>query len=202
MADGRGRLSSLDLLPDEAQDDILWALGQLNARARTQADILFELNDRLAVKGLGPISKSAFNRQSTKLAARTRRISERQAIYASIAPQLTPEHVGRTDLVLGEFLKTLIDEVIDEGDLGARGAMELAKAFHHTVSALKVSADHKSKLMQEATAKAAKAVDAVADAAQAAGAPGISAVDRAALHRRIREEIYGQFTPEPKADGP
>jgi Protein of unknown function (DUF3486) len=162
MADGRGRLSSLDLLPDEAGDDILWALGQLNERRRTQADILFELNDRLAVKGLGPISKSAFNRQSTKIAARTRRIAERQAIYAAIAPQLTPEHVGRTDLVLGEFLKTLIDEIIDEGELGSRGAMELARAFHATVSALKVSADHKQKLMQEAATKAAAAVDNVA----------------------------------------
>ena len=80
MAEGRGRLSSIDLLPEEAQDDILWALGELNQRQRTQADILFELNDRLEAKGFEAISKSAFNRNSTKLAARSRRIAERQQI--------------------------------------------------------------------------------------------------------------------------
>lgn len=29
---GRGRLSSLDLIPDEGRDDILWALEELNRR--------------------------------------------------------------------------------------------------------------------------------------------------------------------------
>jgi hypothetical protein len=201
MADGRGRLSSLDLLPEEAQDDILWALARLNERQRTQADILFELNDRLAVKGLGPISRSAFNRQSMKMAARARRLAERQAIYAGLAEKLTPESVAQTDLVLGEFLKTAIDELLDGDELGSRGTMELARAFQATVGALKTSADHKAKLMQDAAAKAVKAVDAVADAARAAGNPGIAAVDRAELHRRIREEIYGQFGP-PSDDRP
>lgn len=46
MAEKRGQLSSLDLLPDEAQDDLVWAIGELNRRQRTQTDILFEFNDR------------------------------------------------------------------------------------------------------------------------------------------------------------
>lgn len=188
MAEGRGRLSSIDMLPEEAQDDILWALGELNKRERTQADILFEFNDRLAVKGLGPISRSVFNRQSTKLAARSRRIQERQAIYSAIAPSLTPEKVADTDLVLAEFLKTLIDELLDDATLGAKGAHDLAKAFHHTVSALKVSGDHKAALLKEAKAKAVKAVDAVeGEVAKAGGTVGPEVL------KKIRQDIYGIF---------
>ena len=94
MADGRGRLSSIDLLPDEAQDDIVWAMAELNQRKRSQADILFELNDRLAVKGCEAISKSAFNRKSMRVAAYSRRINESRALFEGIAPQFTPDKVG------------------------------------------------------------------------------------------------------------
>lgn len=159
---GRGRLSSIDLLPEEAQDDILWALGELNQRQRTQTDILGELNDRLAAKGLETISRSAFNRQSMKLAARSRRLAERQSIYATIAPKLTPESVSQTDLVLGEFLKTLIDELLDSADLAPKGVADLAKAFNLTVNAAKVSADHKARLMKEMAVKAETAIAQVA----------------------------------------
>lgn len=48
----RRRLSSIDMLPEEAADDIVWATQQLAQRTRTQQDILFELNDRLEAKGI------------------------------------------------------------------------------------------------------------------------------------------------------
>ena len=64
----RGRLSSLDLSPEEGHDDIVWAMAQLNERKRSQEDIRFELNDRLAVKGIDAISKSAFNRRAVRIA--------------------------------------------------------------------------------------------------------------------------------------
>jgi hypothetical protein len=166
MADrreGRGQLSSIDLLPDEAQDVVLWALEELNARKRTQADILFEMNDQLEARGLQTISRSAFNRYSVRMAARSRRIIERQQIYAGIAPRLTPERVAETDLVLGEFLKTIIDEALEAPEaLSARNAHDLAKAFEHVVKAMKTSAEHKAQLMAEMKTAATRAVDAVA----------------------------------------
>ena len=78
MAQNRRVLDSLDLLPPECEDDVVWALARLNERQRTQADILFELNDRLAVKGQGPISKSAFSRRSVRLKRRRDRLAERR----------------------------------------------------------------------------------------------------------------------------
>ncbi len=59
---GRGRLSSLDLLPEEARDDLIWAIGELKKRERPQADIHFEFNDRLEARASRRFA-SAFNRR-------------------------------------------------------------------------------------------------------------------------------------------
>lgn len=161
--DGRGKLSSLELMPDEAGDDIRWALGELNKRQRTQADILFELNDRLAVVGLGPVSKSAFNRASMRLSVKTRRMVERKEIYAGVAEHLTPGEVAKNDLILGEFLKTLIDELLD-GDVSTKGAMELARAYRDVVAGQHQSARAESEAEAKLAKRTAAAIDAVAKA--------------------------------------
>ena len=64
---GRGRLSSLDLLPVDAEADVIWAMGELRARKRLQIDILDSFNLRLTTKGLGPISASAFGRAAMRV---------------------------------------------------------------------------------------------------------------------------------------
>lgn len=185
---GRGRLSSLEQLPEEAQDDVIWAIGQLNERRRSQADILFELNDRLEVKGVGPVSRSAFNRRAMRLAKRSAQLEERRYIYAGIAEKLTPEEVSKADIVLGEFLKTLIDELLDGEGLDSKNAMELAKAYKETVVAQRHSAEHRRKLEAEAQAKITKAVDAVAGEIAKTGT-----TDGAEVLRKIREDVYGIF---------
>jgi len=186
---GRGRLDSLELLPEEAQDDVIWAVGQLNERRRTTADILFELNDRLEVKGIGPISKSAFYRRSARLAKRVMQLEERRYVYAGIAEKLTPEEIGRNDVVLGEFLKLLIDNLMDKDEIDTKGAMELARAYKDTVVAQRHSAEHRRKGEEEAKAKLLKAVDAAAAAADGTS----QKQDGMAVIKKIREEIYGIF---------
>lgn len=167
---GRGRLSSLDLLPDEAQDDLIWAMGELNARQRTQADILFELNDRLAAKGIDPISASAFNRKSMRLAKRTKQLEERRHLYAGIAEKLTPEKIAGDDLILGEFLKTLIDDLLEGDGLSPKNAMELARAYQSVVMAQGKSAETRRVLEEEAKRKIAEAVEKVTDVVKKSGA--------------------------------
>lgn len=186
---GRGRLDSLELLPDEAQDDVIWAVGQLNERRRTTADILFELNDRLEVKGIPPISKSAFYRRSARLAKRVMQLEERRYIYAGVAEKLTPEEIGRNDLILGEFLKSLIDELSDQEGIGSKGAMELARAYKDTIVAQRHSAEHRRKAEEDAKTKLLKAVDAATGAVDATG----EKPDGMAVIKKIREEIYGIF---------
>lgn len=157
-------LGSLDLLPEECQDDVVWALGELNQRKRTQADILFELNDRLAVKGQGPISPSAFSRRSVRLKRRADRLSERDALYAGVIKQINADKMAEQDIILGELLKTAIDELIDDVK-SAEDIKELASAYRQTVSAQHVSANLKAKADAAAQKKleaAAVAVDEVA----------------------------------------
>lgn len=187
---GRGRLSSLDLLPEEAQDDLVWALGELNQRQRTQADILFELNDRLEAKGIEPISRSAFNRRATRLARRTAQLEERRYVYAGIAERLTPEEVSKSDLVLGEFLKVLIDELLDGSELTSKSAMELARAYKETVLAQRHSAAERRKAEEDAKKKIGQAIDQIERSLPDAAATP----DGKEIIRKIREDIYGIYT--------
>jgi len=188
VGEGRGRLSSLDLLPEEAADDIVWACQQLAERRRTQADILVELNDRLGGKGLPPISRSAFSRKSIRISAMQRRLAEAREMFAGLSGQLQAKDVDDNTIALGEFIKTLILELVDDqaGDKTPKQAMELARAYHATIAGQKISADRRKMLETAARDKAIAAVDAVA------GAAGAS-TDRAEIIRKIREDIYGIF---------
>jgi len=184
-------LSSLELLPAEAEEDRLWALAQLNEFKRTQQDILVEFNTRLADKGIGPISRSAFSRTSMRLAKRARLLAERTAVYAGIAPKLKPEVIGESDIVLGEFLKTLIDELMDsEGGLDTKNALELAKAYKEIIvgqrhslemraRAEKISAEKLAQAEKEANEKLGAIVGHVANEL------GISSERAADLRRKL-----------------
>lgn len=188
MTSGRGRLSAIDMLPEEAEADIVWAARELAARKRTQADILFELNDRLAVIGCGPISKSAFNRRAVRLAAAQRRMADARAMFEGISEEFSPQNVDENTIILGEFIKTLIIELVDDGagDKTPKEAMELARAFHHTVQAQKVSADRRRQLEADAKARLEKAVEQVTEEVGKAG----HAIDAATVLSKIRE-AYG-----------
>lgn len=158
--DGRGRLASIDLVPEEAQDDIAWAMGELNKRSRTQADILFELNDRLAAKGVDPVSKSAFNRRAVRVANAARRLAESRALFEGIAPQFTPERIDETNIVIGELIKMLIAEMLDS-DASAftpKNSMEMARAYLATIQGQKLSAERRTKLAAEFEKKAGEAI--------------------------------------------
>lgn len=178
---GRGRLSSIDLLPEEAQEDVLWAVGELNKRQRTANEILFDLNDRLAVKDIDPISSSAFNRKSIKLAAMSNRLNEARHIFQGLAPQFTAEKVDEHTLVLGKFIKLLIFELVqaDGTEIGSKGAMELARAHLAVIQGQKISSERRIRLEADFKAGAAEAIDKVTKAR------GVSAEVTAELRREL-----------------
>jgi hypothetical protein len=169
MARGPGRLSSLDLLPPEARDDVQWAQGEIIARNRTQADILFELNDRLCAKGLEEftISKSAFSRWAINRWLAEQRNLETRIVLGAFNKNSTPAEVDETNVALAEFLKTLMAEVMSARageDFTAKEAMELSRGYLAVVQAQKISLERKRKAIEEFTQKAGEAVDAVARA--------------------------------------
>lgn len=162
---GRGRLSTLDQLPDEAGEDVVWAVAQLNARKLTQDEIRFEFNDRLAKKGIDEISRSAFNRSSMKLAAMSSRLNEARQLFEGLAPEFTAEKVDQNTLVLGEFIKLLVFELTqnDGNAIGPKGAMELAKAHLAVIQGQRISSDRRAMLETKFKAEAVKAIDRVAE---------------------------------------
>ncbi len=155
-------LSSLDLVPEDAQDEIVWAMGELNARRRSQADILFELNDRLAVRGVDPISKSAFSRAAVRAEKSRRAMAERNALIAAIAPMATPDKVREADLVIGELLKMLVAAILEKDDLTSEDAFNLAQAHLKSIQAQEKSTELKKAAEAEFAAKLGAAAEKVA----------------------------------------
>ncbi|MEH3120221.1 MAG: DUF3486 family protein [Methylorubrum populi] len=164
---GRGRLTAFDLLPEEAEDDVVWAMRELAQRKRTQEDIRVELNARLAAKGIEGIKSTAFNKRAMRVAAAQRRIHNTKALYESMADDLEPADIGRSTMHLGEFLKTLITELVEDGagNKSPKQAMELSRAYQSIVMAQKTSTEHRQKLEAEVAARLAKAAGKALDAA-------------------------------------
>lgn len=181
----RGRLSSIDMLPDEARSDVQWAIDQLNARKRTAESIRLELNERLLALGCDPIQKSSFNRYSLHLAAHGAAMLQMRQAAATFAERMDEEPDGDVGLLLIETIKSLVYSVMmaqQEGDtpdmkmlLAAANAMqklEFARSANHKTAALK-----REKFVNDAA-------DAVEKAAKEAG---LSA-ERAA---QIRRDVLG-----------
>jgi len=113
MANGkRGRLSSIDTLPEEADDDVRWAIEELKTRKRTAEDIREEFNNRLLGLGCNPVSKSAFNRYSLHIARHGRAMQEVRDVAALIAERIDEEPDGDVGLLLAETIKTMIYDVM------------------------------------------------------------------------------------------
>lgn len=157
---GRGRLSSIDLLPEDAADDVLWACQELYLNKRTQDEIRDDFNARLVAKGLDPISRSAFSRKAMRLSGAQRRMRDGRAMFEGLASEFTAQDVDQNTIVLGEFIKTLIQELVDDqsGLKDPKQAKELAQAYQATVSAQKISTDRRQKLENEFAQKTEKVI--------------------------------------------
>lgn len=147
MADrrrGRGRLSSIDMLPEEADGVVAWAFQELHNRDRMQKDIHEEFNEKLAELELGPISLSAFNRHSIRLASMARRHEEVREITAALTERLDPTQTDDLTIMIAETIKTLIFEMMEGGKGNSpKAAMELARALQSAVNSQKLSLDRK-----------------------------------------------------------
>ncbi|MDE1917655.1 MAG: DUF3486 family protein [Sphingomonadales bacterium] len=127
--EGRGRLSSIDMLPEECDEDIAWANTELRERKMPQTEILKQFNARLADKGQKGVSKGAFSRYSVRMAIEVRKIEASRAITSTVLSRLAPG--DRSDSMIGavELLKHRIIELVmgdEEPDPKALGQATLA----------------------------------------------------------------------------
>lgn len=167
---GRGRLSSIELLPAEAEPIVAWAMQELRNRDHHQTDILDEFNKRLKHLALdmgepiAPISRSAFNRYTLRLATTARRLEETRAIAGALTERLQPGDTDDLTVMVAEAIKTLVFEILEsseDGTVDTKGAMELARALQAAASAQSISSERRRKVQKEFDEKAAKAIDQV-----------------------------------------
>jgi len=176
MADaprGRGRLSSLDLLPAEADGIVAWAAQELSGRERTQTDIYAEFVTRceaLMAEYRGELefripAFSSFNRFSIRMARLTRRLDQTRAIVAQLADRFDPEESDNLTVMAAETVKALVLHMMGEGDEDQRKpieAMQLATALRQAAAAQSISSDRRRKVEADLAAKVNSAVKTVA----------------------------------------
>lgn len=174
---GRGRLSSIDLLPREVDDIVAWAADELGNRDRTQFDIYQEFvqrcEERMAelrgelefeIPGL-----RSFNRHALRLSRMSRMLDETREIASVLAAKFDPQKSDDMTVTTAETIKALVLYMINaakgEIDLSAsKNVMELASAFRSAQQAQGVSSDRRRKAEAEFKAKVQEAVTTVAKA--------------------------------------
>jgi hypothetical protein len=167
--EGRGRLSSIDLLPEEAEPDIVWALEQLRERNMPQNAILKEFNSRLADRGIPGISKSAWGRYSVRKAIQFRKLDEVQRMSGELVSSLGTDGPDQVTVAVAEMLKLAMFQMLEGGEVNSKGIMELSRALQSAVNAQKSSAEARRKLEEDVAARIQKAADAVAKVGAKAG---------------------------------
>jgi hypothetical protein len=169
--DGRGRLSSIDLLSEEADPDIAWANEQLRLREKPSNAILAEFNARLADRGIGPISKSSWGRYSVRKAIQFRKHDEARRMSAELVAQLGERGTDDVTVMVAELIKVAMFELLEGGELSSKAIMELARGLQSVVGAQKTSAEHRRKLEHEVQERLNKAADAISEMGAANGTP-------------------------------
>lgn len=180
---GRGRLSSIDMLPPEAEPDIVWALEQLREHRLPQNTILMEFNERLADKGIEPISKSAWNRYAVRKAIQFRRLDEIQRMGGELVKEMDGKAPDEVTIAVAEMLKVAVFEALEGGTPTTKGIMELSRALQSAVGAQKTSAEYRKKLEQERDAQLAAAAEKVGEIGKRKGVSpeAIAEINRALM---------------------
>lgn len=178
--EGRGRLSSIDMLPDDVDPEIAWALEQIRGRSMPQTAILAEFNSRLADRGVAGVSKSAFSRWAVRKAIQLRRLDEVRHITSEIVTDLGPDGADQVTVAVAELLKVAIYETLEGGTPDSKSISEMARGLKSVVEAQKTSTEHRRRLEERVSQQMEAAADKVEKIATEAG----MTADRAAQMRR------------------
>ena len=178
-ARGRGHLSSIDMLPEEAEEDIVWALEQLRENKLPQTTILEEFNLRLADKGIDPISKSAFGRYSIR---QFRQLDAVRRMSAELVETLGPEGPDEVTVMVAEMIKTAAYQALEGGELSTKEIMELSRSLQSAVGAQSKSDEYRKQLER----RVSEQVEAAAERAeQVVREAGLSADAIAQMRREF-----------------
>lgn len=166
---GRGRLSTLEMLPEEAEADLVWLNEELRDGKRPQVAILADFNARLADRGIGPISKGTFSRYSVKKARQWREYDERLRLSRALCEGMGADGADTMTVAISERIKMAADALLSEGNLSAKEISALANANRAAITAQRHSAELRRLLEVEFTERLKRAAQDVAGIAKQAG---------------------------------
>ncbi len=183
--------STIDLLPMEAEPDVRWAAAELLEGRRYKTDILAEFNERLAAKGLGPISSTAFHRHSVWLRETTAEIAEMRDLGKAVVERLGPDVADDAMIMLIEMCKTSARRILhrDRDTMAAKDLKDIAQALNAAIAAQSKSAEARRVSLEEMRRRADAAADAVTEKIVAAD-PTAKAEE---IRRHVREDLYGIY---------
>ena len=170
---GRGRLSSLDLMPSECDGIITWAAQELSNLDRTQTEIYAEFVakcEALMAEHRGELefkipAFSSFNRYAIRMARQTRRLDQTRAIVATLSEKFNAAESDNLTIMAAETIKALVFNMLaeaDEDSANPLGVMQLSAAFKQAVQAQSISSDRRRKVEADFAAKVESAVTTVA----------------------------------------
>lgn len=109
---GRGRLSSMEMLPEAADEALAWANAELRERRMPQVEILRRMNAMLADHGIPPVSVGTFSRYSVRVAIEARKLSAAQEATKAFLNRLPQGKRDDTTIAAIELVKVRILEMI------------------------------------------------------------------------------------------
>lgn len=171
---GRGRLSSFDTLPTEAEGIVAWAASELADRDKSQTDIYAEFVtkcDALMREHRGELefdipAFSSFNRYSIRQARLSKRLAETREIVAVLAQKHDAKASDDLTIISGEMIKSVVLHMLGDGadGIAPKDLKALADAFRAAQQAQNMSTDRKTKEDAKLAARVGEAVESVAKA--------------------------------------
>lgn len=117
---GRGRLSCIRQMPDEAWPFIRVAEKQLAENRLPQTAIREQLNAKLRELGVDEISSSSFNRHSMRMSISGKELMRKREAMAGFVRELGDRPDTNMTLAISEFGKSLVYDMIELSHAGER----------------------------------------------------------------------------------
>jgi hypothetical protein len=167
MAKGRGWLSNIDLLPEEAHPHVRAAYDALAADKRTQDSIRDELNSHLLALGLAPISRGSFHRKALALSKVGSQIAKAREVAAIFAEKLDSMPDGDVGMLINEMVKLIIYQMterltVEDIATTAKDVKDISLALYRLEQAGGASVSRRQSVVDQARNTAAEAVRKVA----------------------------------------
>ncbi|MCP3942752.1 MAG: DUF3486 family protein [Desulfobacteraceae bacterium] len=154
---GRGRPSSIDLLPEDIRLQLNEALRD---RRLTQKEIRQGINDLLEKRGKDPVSKSAVNRYSMHIEEKGAMMREAREAADALVGGLGEQKGTDLGRAVTEMVKTLsFDLVLKDGGIDVDTLNKVALIAQRIERASKISLEREAQLRRQILEEAAETVE-------------------------------------------